>query len=72
MLTERGTITYIGKRLQRIQKELLRTNVKPRKTIHDFLPQIIEMANKYSVYYREAQKAEEESDANIILSESFK
>lgn len=71
VLTERGTITYIGKRLQRIQKELLRTNVKPRKTIHEFLPEIIEMANKYNAYYREAQKAEEESDANIILSESF-
>ncbi len=71
VLAERGTITYIAKRLQRIQKELLRTNVRERKTIHDFLPQIIDMANKYSPYYREAEKAEEESDANIILSESF-
>ena len=71
VLAERGTITYIAKRLQRIQKELLRTNTRERKTIHDFLPQIIEMANKYSPYYREAEKAEEESDANIILSESF-
>jgi hypothetical protein len=29
------------------------------------------MANKYNAYYRDTQHAEEESDANIILSESF-
>lgn len=71
-LAERGTITYIAKRLQRIQKELQRTNGKVRMTIHDALPQIIDMANKYNAYYREAQKAEEETEAAIILSESFK
>ena len=71
-LAERGTITYIAKRLQRIQKDLQRTNGKVRMTVHDALPQVIEMANKYSAYYREAQKAEEETEAIIILSESFK
>ena len=71
-LAERGTITYIAKRLQRIQKELQRTNGKVRMTIHDALPQVIDMANKYNAYYREAQKAEEETGAVIILSESFK
>ena len=71
-LAERGTITYIAKRLQRIQKELQRTNGKVRMTIYDALPQVIDMANKYNAYYREAQKAEEETDATIILSESFK
>ncbi len=71
-LAERGTITYIAKRLQRIQKELQRTNGKVRMTIHDALPQVIDMANKYNAYYREAQKAEEETEASIILSESFK
>ena len=71
-LAERGTITYIAKRLQRIQKELQRTNGKVRMTIHDALPQVIDMANKYNAYYREAQKAEEETEAAIILSESFK
>lgn len=71
-LAERGTITYIAKRLQRIQKELQRTNGKVRMTINDALPQIIDMANKYNAYYREAQKAEEETEAAIILSESFK
>ena len=29
------------------------------------------MANHYNAYYREVQKAELESDAAIILSESF-
>lgn len=72
VLAERGTITYIAKRLQRIQKELQRTNGKVRMTIHDALPQVIDMANKYNAYYREAQKAEEETEATIILSESFK
>ena len=71
-LAERGTITYIAKRLQRIQKELQRTNGKVRMTIHDALPQVIDMANKYNAYYREVQKAEEETEATIILSESFK
>ena len=71
-LAERGTITYIAKRLQRIQKELQRTNGKVRMTIHDALPQVIDMANKYNAYYRETQKAEEETGAVIILSESFK
>lgn len=66
-LVELGTITYIGKRLQRIQKELQRGSIK-----HDeALKQLIEMANYYNVYYRESQKAEEETDAAIILSESF-
>ena len=71
-LAERGTITYIAKRLQRIQKELQRTNGKVRMTIHDALPQVIDMANKYNAYYRETQKAEDETEATIILSESFK
>ena len=71
-LAERGTITYIPKRLQRIQKDLQRTSGKVRMTIQDALPQVIDMANKYNAYYREAQKAEEETEATIILSESFK
>ena len=66
-LVELGTITYIGKRLQRIQKELQRGSIKRDEA----LKQVIEMANHYNVYYRESQKAEEETDAAIILSESF-
>lgn len=71
-LTERGTITYIAKRLQRIQKDLQRQGgSKAKMTFDDALKQVLEMANHYNAYYRDTQKAEEESDATIILSESF-
>ena len=72
-LTERGTITYIAKRLQRIQKDLQRQGgSKAKLTFEDALKQVLDMANKYSTYYRESQQAGEESAATIILSESFK
>ncbi len=71
-LAERGTITYIAKRLQRIQKDLQRQGgSKAKLTFEDALKQVLEMANKYNSYYRESQRAEEESAAVIILSESF-
>ena len=71
-LAERGTITYIAKRLQRIQKDLQRQGgSKAKMTFDDALKQILEMANHYNAYYRDTQYAEEESDAIIILSESF-
>ena len=71
-LTERGTITLIAKRLQRIQKDLQRQGgSKAKLTFEDALKQVLDMANHYSTYYRESQKAEEESSAVIILSESF-
>lgn len=71
-LAERGTITYIAKRLQRIQKDLQRQGgSKAKLTFEDALKQVLDMANHYSTYYRESQKAEEESSAVIILSESF-
>ena len=68
-LAERGTITYIAKRLQRIQKDLQRQGgSKAKLTFEDALKQVLDMAN---TYYRESQHAEEESAATIILSESF-
>lgn len=71
-LAERGTITYIAKRLQRIQKDLQRQGGSRAKlTFEDALKQVLDMANKYNTYYRESQHAEEESAAVIILSESF-
>ena len=71
-LVERGTITYIAKRLQRLQKDLQRQGgSKAKITFSDALKQVLEMANKYNSYYRESQRAEEESAATIILSESF-
>ena len=71
-LAERGTITKIAKRLQRIQKDLQRQGgSKAKMTFDDALKEVLDMASKYNAYYRETQKAEEESDATIILSESF-
>ena len=74
-LAERGVITYIAKRLQRIQKDLRRVSGKARMTHDEALAEIIEMAKKYAPYYYMAEEAllnEKESDAEIILSESFK
>lgn len=73
-LAERGVITYIPKRLQRIQKDLRRTSGKSRMTHDEALAEIIEMAKKYSAYYmaQESQLNEQETNVEIILSESFK
>lgn len=72
-LAERGVITYISKRLQRIQKELKKSG-KSRMTHDEALTEIIQMARKYSPYYmaEETLLKTQESDAQIILSESFK
>ncbi len=71
-LTERGTITLIAKRLQRIQKDLMRQGgSKAKMTFDEALKQVLMMADKYNAYYRDTQKAEEESEPTIILSESF-
>ena len=73
-LAERGVITYIAKRLQRIQKDLKRTSGKARMTPDEAFAEIIEMAKKYAPYYmaEESLLNEQETDAEIILSESFK
>lgn len=72
-LAERGVITYIAKRLQRIQKDLRRTSGKSRMTHDEALSEIIAMAQKYAPYYmaEEFLLNEQETDAEIILSESF-
>ena len=70
ILSERGVITIIAKRLQRMQKDMQRG-----KLHHDeALSQIIDMAKKYNAYYLSAEelKHETETEAQIILSESFK
>ncbi len=71
-LAERGVITYISKRLQRIQKELKKSG-KSRMTHDEALTEIIQMAKKYAPYYiaEETLLNAQESDAEIILSESF-
>ena len=72
-LVERGTITNIAKRLQRIQKDLQRKGgSKAKMGFDEALKQVLDMANRYNAYYRDIQQAEEESAATIILSESFK
>lgn len=70
ILAERGVITVIAKRLQRMQKEMQRGKLKRDEA----LSQIIEMAKKYNAYYLSAEemKHETETEAQIILSESFK
>ena len=67
-LAERGVITYIAKRLQRIQKDLRRVSGKARMTHDEALTEIIEMAKKYAPYYmaEEALLNEKESDAEIF------
>ena len=70
-LAERGTITEIAKRLQRIQKELQRSGGKTGMTLEAAKTEIKAMANKYNAYYRDTQSIEEETEAIIILSESF-
>lgn len=73
-LAERGVITYIAKRLQRIHKDLRRLGNKTRMTHEEALAEIIEMAKKYAPYYtaQESLLNPQETKAEIILSESFK
>lgn len=70
ILAERGVITIIAKRLQRMQKDMQRGKLKREEA----LSLIIEMAKKYNAYYltTEELKQETETEAEIILSESFK
>jgi len=70
VLAERGVITSIASRLQRMQKELQRGTLKRDEA----LAQIIDLAKKYNAYYlnEEELSKEIETEAQIILSESFK
>ena len=70
ILAERGVITIIAKGLQRMQKEMQRGKLKRDEAFS----QIIDMAKKYNAYYLSAEelKQEAETEAQIILSESFK
>ena len=74
VLAELGVIANIPKRLQRIQKDLMRIGGKARMTHDEAFAEIIEMAKKYAPYYmaQESQIKEQETNAEIILSESFR
>lgn len=70
ILAERGVITTIPKRLQRMQKEMQKGKLK----LDQALVEIEAMAKKYNAYYltSEEMKHEVETEPQIILSESFK
>lgn len=70
ILAERGVISTIAKRLQRMSKQL-----KSGKITHDdALEEVIEMSNKYNAYFvsEENDENKTETEAIIILSESFR
>lgn len=69
-LAERGVITVIAKRLERMHKDLSKNKLHH----DDALSEIIDMAKRYNAYYLSAEemKHETETEAQIILSESFK
>lgn len=69
-LAERGVITYIPKRLQRMHRQLTRGKLSRE----DAMDEIIEMAKKYNDYFLadEGERNMTEAEVNIILSESFK
>lgn len=71
-LVERGVITNVSQRLQNIHDSLKKTG-KTRMTHDQALSEIIEMAKKYARYYvaEEALLDEQETEAEIILSETF-
>lgn len=68
-LAERGVITNIAKKLQKTQKELAARKVKPEEVKEE----IIAMARQFDAFYRAESEIEnqEETEADIILSESF-
>ncbi len=68
-LVERGVITGIAMRLQKMAKALLHGRLKRE----DAIEQIIAMANKYEPYYQSDCERNnlDESVPSIILSESF-
>ena len=71
VLLDRGTLACIARRLQRIQRDL--SGKCARLTREEALGMILEMAERFDPYYRdeEALRNGKETDAEIILSESF-
>lgn len=70
ILAERGVISVIAKNLQSMHKNMVRGKLKRDEA----MSKIIDMAKRYAAYYLGAEelKRETESEAHIILSESFK
>jgi superfamily II DNA/RNA helicase len=70
ILAERGVITTIAKRLQRVAKQLKNGSLQH----DDALEEVIIMAKKYNSYFvaDEDDETKIETEATIILSESFR
>lgn len=70
MLAERGVITTIAKRLQRMSKQLKNGSLSRE----DALEEVMQMAKKYNAYFvsEEDDETKIETEATIILSESFR
>jgi superfamily II DNA/RNA helicase len=68
-LAERGVITFIPKRLERLQKKFKKNLIN----YDEVYEEVMIMAKKYDAYYltEEESKREKESASIIILSESF-
>ena len=71
VLLDRGTLACIARRLQRIQRDL--SVKRARLTREEALGMILEMAERFDPYYRDEETLRngKETDAEIILSESF-
>lgn len=68
-LVERGVISHIAKRLQQLQHDLQNR----RTTRNDAQLEVEQLAQRYAPYYiDEVEHPVTETDAEIILSESFK
>lgn len=70
ILAERGVITTIAKRLQRMSKQLKNGTLSH----DDALDEVLQMAKKYNAYFvsEEDDEAKIETEATIFLSESFR
>ena len=71
VLLDRGTLACIARQLQRIQRDL--SGKCARLTQEEALGMILEMAERFDPYYRDEETLRngKETDAEIILSESF-
>lgn len=71
ILVERGVLAAIPRKLQRMQKDLRGAKGKPKMTHDEAFAEILRMAEEYDRYYQEAKASQQETEAQIILSESF-
>lgn len=69
IIAERGVITSVAMRLQKLHKLLTSSKIKQQNAIEE----ILEMAKKYDTYFVENEKLKKqiETDVEIVLSESF-